>query len=516
MQDLMAGFTVAAVALPLALAFGVSSGVDASAGLITAIIGGIVIGALSGASYQISGPTGAMAVILISLSNHYGIDGVLLAGLISGILLLIMAILQLGKLVSFIPISVISGFTSGIAIIIALGQINNFFGNFKDSKNIIFTFSNFNIDYISLLFGLLTILIIIFCPKKIQKYIPSSLIAIIIVVLINIFFNKTPVVKEVGAIPKTLISENGLIFNISNLDLKNIKHLIEPAFSIAILGLIESLLCGASAGIIKGEKLNSTRELFAQGIGNIIIPFFGGIPATAAIARTSVVIKSGGQTRLASIFHSIVLIASMFLLGNIMSRIPLSSLAGVLIVTAFKMNDWKNIKSLFTKKMKTPLIQFLLTMISTVIFDLSIAILIGVVVSMLIFVLNSCNLKITISDVDKTRFKNKNFDKNIKVVYLTGPLFFGTQEQLTKNLENLDNLDGIIFSMRGVPSIDDSGINELEHLIKNFKKTNTTVMFSGIQENVQYMFEKSGFIEKVGKEYFVWDALIAIQKLIDN
>lgn len=514
----MAGLTVAAVALPLALAFGVSSGADAAAGLITAIIAGLFIGALSGASYQISGPTGAMSAILISLSVKFGIQGVLVAGFISGAILLVMALLKVGKLVSYIPAPVITGFTSGIAIIIALGQVDNFFGTKSEGENAIEKLASygrlgFSPDLWAVAFGLLVVVIMIVYPKKWAAFFPSSLAALIVVTILNFILN--PGVTEVGKIPQTLITKDSLILNFAKIDLKNIKNLIVPAFSIALLGMIESLLCGASAGKMKNEKIDSTRELVAQGVGNMIIPLFGGVPATAAIARTSVVIKSGGQTRMASIFHSVTLILSMFLLGGVMSRIPLCALAGVLMVTAFRMNEWGSIRQIFSKKLKHSMLQFLITMVATVVFDLTVAIVIGVVVAMLIFILKSCELKIEMSDVDdvKLGYGENPVHDSIKVVYLAGPLFFGTQDHLTQAVEGLDGLKAVVFSMRGVPSIDDSAIAELEEILNSFREKNTAVLFCGVQYDVVKTMERAGFLEKIGKENMLWDAVSAIKKL---
>lgn len=520
LKDLMAGLTVAAVALPLALAFGVSSGADAASGLITAIAAGIIIGLLSGASYQISGPTGAMAAILISLSARYGLKGVLTAGLLSGILLLLMALFQVGKLVSYIPVPVITGFTSGIAIIIALGQVDNFFGTVSEGENALmklfsYTRLGFSPDWMAVLFGLLTVAVMVWYPKKLAGILPSSLVAIVVAVLLNFILNPSAsgsTVAEVGAIPQKLITDQSLLF--TGVDLANLPDLILPAFSIAALGMIESLLCGASAGRMKGEKLDSSRELVAQGIGNIIIPFLGGIPATAAIARTSVVIKSGGRTRMAGVFHSLTLILSMFLLGGIMSRIPLAALAGVLMVTAFRMNDWASIRQLFSKKLKHSLIQFLVTMAATVIFDLAVAIVIGILAAMLIFVLRSCELHISVSDVLEEKLTGEGGGHaGVKVVYLTGPLFFGTQEQLTRALQPLTDLSGIIFSMRGVPSIDDSAISELELLLDQYRSSGTDVLFCGIQPSVLATMERAGFTARIGEANICWDAIAAIRKL---
>lgn len=383
-KDAMAGITVAAVALPLAIAFGISSGATAQSGFITAIFAGIIMGVFSGASYQISGPTGAMVAILYGISLNYGIRGVLMAGFLSGILLLLAGIFNLGKLVSYIPSPVITGFTSGIAITIALGQVDNFFGTVSEGENAVeklmsYSHLGFPVDLTCVLFGALVMAIMIFYPKKLNAIIPSSLMGIIVALILNMALSIANPAAEVGAIPNSLVSSDSLLA--TGIDFSSIATLISPAISIAALGMIETLLCGASAGKMKGEIMDSKRELVAQGIGNMIIPLFGGVPATSAIARTSVAIKSGGVTRLVSVFHSVTLILAMFILSPFMSRIPLAALAGVLMVTAWRMNEWHEIKHIFKNKEYFAIVQFLITMISTVVFDLTIAIIIGVAVS---------------------------------------------------------------------------------------------------------------------------------------
>ena len=520
-QDLMAGLTVAAVALPLALAFGVSSGADAASGLVTAIVAGIVIGILSGASYQISGPTGAMAAILLSVSAKYGITGVLTAGFISGAILIIAAVCRVGKLVSYLPAPVITGFTSGIAIIIALGQIDNFFGTHSVGENqiakIVSYFSgtgNFNPNWWAVMFGGLVVLIMIVYPKKWNAVVPSSLVGIIVALIVNMVFFEQGTVAEVGAIPSSLVTDDSIIRK--GFDFANITNLIMPAVSIAALGMIESLLCGASAGKMKGERLDASRELIAQGIGNMVIPLLGGVPATAAIARTSVAIKSGGQTRLVSVFHSVVLILSMFLLGGVMSRIPMAALAGVLMVTAFRMNDWAAIKSIFKKKFKSSILQYVLTMVSTVVFDLTVAIVIGVVAAMIVFVVKSSELRVTSSDIDEDKLKGKvrsGHHEEFKVVYVSGPLFFGTQEKLINQLEALCGNPQVILSMRGVPTADDISLSELERLYNTLREKGTQISFTGVQTAVSEMMDRAGFRERIGEEHFYWDAVAAIKAL---
>ena len=520
-QDVMAGLTVTAVALPLALAFGVSSGADAAAGLITAIIAGLVMSALAGASYQISGPTGAMSAVLISLVYNYGMQGVFIATLIAGIILLVAGVLKLGKLVSLIPAPVITGFTSGIAIIIAMGQIDNFFGvTSEGSSNIerIMSYGElgFNPNLYAVLFAMIVVGIMVFWPKKWNAKVPSSLVGIIVALCTSLVI-KTDV-ATVGEIPKTLLPSVRL--NFGDLSMNEMKNLISPAIVIAALGMIESLLCGASAGRMKGEKLNADQELVAQGLGNILIPFFGGVPATAAIARTSVAIKSGAQSRLTGIFHAVGLLASMFLLGGIMSRIPLSALAGVLMVTAWRMNEWESIRFIFRKKLKTAIAQFLITMVATVIFDLTTAILVGVVFSILFFVVRISDIEINLSNIDPARLAANGINvtynhEKTKVIYLTGPVFFTTTEKINAEVETLENMDYVIFSMRGVPLVDTTGTQFFEEVCERLHMQGTKVLFAGVQPKVMDYMKRSGVVDNLGEASFFWsveESLLAIDK----
>ena len=522
-KDLLAGITVAAVALPLALAFGVSSGADAAAGLVTALLAGLIIGALSGASYQISGPTGAMSAILISLVAQYKLQGVFVACLISGIILLICGIFKLGGLVSFIPTPVITGFTSGIAIIIALGQVNNLTGFTSSGETTIEKICSYfttpqQLNVTALLIGLAVILFMFIYPKKWNSVVPSSLVAIILATIANFIFNFD--VQIVGAIPQSLFLDERL--DLGSFDWSQIGNLIVPGVSIAALGLIESLLCGASAGRMKNEKLDSDIELVAQGIGNIVIPFFGGVPATAAIARTSVAIKAGGQTRLTSIIHSVVLLLSMFLLGGVMSMIPLSALAGVLIVTAIRMNETEAIKDFFGRKIKTAMFQFLITMVATVIFDLTIAILIGVIFSIFMFVLKVSEMTVGVDGIHAEAYKDnpsaqKRFEKT-KVVYITGPLYFGTANKLEQKLSEIsdDSTETIIFSVRGVSVADLSGVRVLDDICTELLKDNKTIYFSCVQPQVSEMFSRSGLEEKIGKDNFFWSTDKVLNFMLDS
>ena len=499
-KDLLAGITVAAVALPLALAFGVSSGANAAAGLITAVIAGLIIGDLSGGFYQISGPTGAMAAILMSIAATQGMSGVLLATFLAGLLLLVAGIFRLGTLTSFIPAPVITGFTSGIAIIIALGQVDNLFGVHSEGANVIEKFLSyqtfgFSINFSSFIMGLLVIIGMIIYPKKWAQTIPSSLMAIILATVAMFLFHLP--IATVGKIPQTLISSDRLTFAAFHLD--SLKEVMVPAISIALLGMVESLLCGASAGRMANKPLDSNQELVAQGIGNLILPFFGGIPATAAIARTSVAIKSGAQTRLAGIIHALVLFLSMIIFAPIMSNIPMPALAGVLIVTAWRMNEWETINVLFTKRYWSGILLFLITMGCTVIFDLSIAIVIGIIGGCIFFVIKSAAITISVETIDWERMdlpETKKLD-NWTVVYISGPLFFMSAEKLKNTLADLNQKEGIIFSMRGVPSIDLTARAVFDEFQEKAETREQTIIYTSLQPEVekqlQHLWQKAGF-----------------------
>ncbi len=518
-QDLLAAITVTAVALPLALAFGVGSVGSASAGLITAILSGIIIGSLSGCSFQISGPTGAMTAILILLFQKYGFQGVWIAGVMSGVLLILAGFLKLGKIVSYIPSPVVTGFTSGIAVIIAVGQIDNFFGiktATADStaiKLMNYFKAGITPNWWAVLLAAIVIFIMVLWPKSFQKFAPSSLVGLVCSLLVSLIF-KLPV-EVIGEIPKTLLPATRL--NLASLNLETVSGLLIPALSIAALAMIESLLCGQVGGNMKGEKLNVNQELIAQGVGNIIIPFFGGVPATAAIARTSVAIKSGGKTRLVSVLHAVGLFISMFYLAPVMSKIPLASLAGVLMVTAWRMNEWENIRFIFSKRFKSAISKYLITMIATVVFDLTQAILIGVIFSSFMFMFQiTNNMEITIHTVDERRLVEKHNMKITKslsymrIVYFSGPIFFATVEQLHNQLSELQDVKLLVLSMRGVPLIDTSGINALEALNKQLAAGNCKLMLSGVQKQVLLRLERSGFIDEIGKDMVFWSAEQAI------
>ena len=515
-RDLMAGITVAAVALPLALAFGVSSGATAAAGLVTAIIGGIVISLLSGASFQISGPTGAMTAILVTLASKHGMQGILVSCFFAGIILVVAGVLKLGRIIYYIPSSVITGFTSGIAIIIALGQLDNFFGVTSEGdlavmKVASYFTSGFHPDLPAMCIGLAVIIIMLLWPEKWNSKVPSSLAALIMVLIFNHFAGLD--VAVVGEIPKTLFLDERL--SLSGFSISRFWDFFVPAFSIAALAMIESLLCGASAGKMKHERINGDRELVAQGVGNIIIPLFGGVPATAAIARTSVAIKAGCETRLTGVFHAGILLLSMFVLAPVMSEVPLSALAGILIVTAWRMNDWENIRFIFSHHFRTGMLKFLITMVATVFLDLTQAIIIGVAFSAFMIIVKLTDIDITIADIDSERLaeigiKMPEISKKIHMAYLTGTIFFAVTDKLKSQLTEIGNTEVLILSMRGVPAIDLSGIQALIELYDDLESEGITVMLTSVQPKVLHDLEQGGLVEKVGRQHIFDSAEFAI------
>ncbi|NLJ57890.1 MAG: SulP family inorganic anion transporter, partial [Tissierellia bacterium] len=369
----------------------------------------------------------------------------------------------------------------------------------------------FNPNIYAVLIGLLVIAIMVFWPKKLSR-IPSSLAALIIALIVNSIFNFP--VDLVGNIPNTIILENRL--SLGNISINKMLSLAGPALSIAILCMIESLLCGASAGKIKNQPINADRELIAQGLGNMIIPFFGGIPASAVLARTSVALKSGGQTRLVSIIQSLGLMISILFLGEFISRIPMAALAGVLMVTAWRMNEWREIKFIFGRKFKTAILEFTITMVATVVFDLTIAILIGVFLGMAIFILKSAELKVDVSPVDLRRIRGHEVSggyANTKIIYLTGPLFFITRDKLKSLVDHSLGAENIIISMRAVTTIDESAVVEFKDVASEIFKNNSNILICGLQPKVKEMFDRAGMTNLIGGDFFFWDVIEAFKYL---
>jgi SulP family sulfate permease len=516
-QDLLAGLTVAAVALPLALAFGVASGATAAAGLVTAILAGILIGGLSGAPYQISGPTGAMSAILILIANRYGLEATWLTGVMAGALILVIGLLRLGRFIAFIPAPVISGFTSGIAVIIFVGQIDNFLGVHTEGaesaalKLLHYFRGGFTPSLGAMLIGLIVIITMFFWPRRLNRILPGSLAGIIIASLAS--FAAGWNVETIGEIPRTILLADRLFLN--NIPWDNLNNLIAPALSIAALGAVESLLCGAVASKATGVRLHANQELIAQGVGNLVIPFFGGVPATAAIARTSVGIRSGGQTRMVSIIHSLALLASALLLAPVIGQVPLAALAGVLMVTAVRMNEWPAIRFMFGRRFKTGMITFVVTLLATITLDLTQAILIGGVLSAAVFINQVSNMKVETMQVDVDRLRSRGLAiqhncPHVRVAYLNGPLFFASTNTFNEEFASQEGVHVLILSMRGVPMIDLSGIEAMLTLYEQMHKSHKILLLAGVSPDVMKMIERSGLDALIGRDNFFWSADQAI------
>lgn len=518
-RDLVAGLTVAAVALPLALAFGVAGGATAAAGLVTAVIAGLVIGALSGAPYQISGPTGAMSAVLIGVAQQYGLHGLWVAGLLSGVIVLALGVFRLGRIINFIPAPVITGFTSGIALVIAIGQIDNFLGvqthaHHSSAAKLLgyFTAALPPVNWYAVLSGLVVMVTMIVLPRfRWGARLPAALLGIIAVTVLASLL-RWPVV-QIGTIPATIILPDRFWPAASDLEL--ISPLLGPAVAIAALGAIESLLAGVVAGRMTGVKLHVDQELVAQGIGNILLPFFGGVPATAAIARMSVGIKAGGITRLVSIIHALTLLAGALALGSLIGKIPLAALAGVLLVTAWRMNEWHLIRLYLSRRLVAPVLVLLATMLATVALDLTQAILIGVGLSLLVFLGQVSRLSIVPTPVDWARLRANGITVDqeaagITVVYISGSLFFGTAGQLTSAFERLGHPAAVILSMRGVPLVDASALHAIEHYALSQRRQGQLLLICGLSPTVREQFDRVGVTQVVGADAFHWGANEAI------
>jgi SulP family sulfate permease len=520
LTDLMAGIIVGIVALPLAIAFGIASGVSPEKGLITAIIGGFVISFLGGSSVQIGGPTGAFIIIVYGIIQQFGLSGLAVATVLAGLMLIGMGVLRLGNVIKFMPYPIIVGFTSGIALVIFTTQIKDLLGLSMEnvpadfiSKWIAYGKAINSLNIWSLLIGILSILIIVYSPKVVKK-IPGSLIAIIIVtLLVYILKNYLEItgIETIGdrfEINPSLPKPQTVPINLSTVNL-----LLPSAFTIAMLGAIESLLSATVADGITGDNQNSNTELIAQGTANIITPLFGGIPVTGAIARTMTNINNGGRTPVAGIVHAVILLLILFFLGPLTKHIPMACLAGVLVIVAYNMSEWRTFRSLL-KNPKSDIIVLLVTFFLTVIFDLTIAIEIGILLAMVLLVKRlSETSSISIikdelnmeSDVEKTADNDKLIlPKGVEVYEIEGPFFFGVANKFEASMRwagiNTKRPKIRIIRMRKVPFMDSTGLHNLESLFRLSKKENVQLILSGVNEKISRLLKRSGFADKVGEK----------------
>ncbi|MGB1252751.1 MAG: SulP family inorganic anion transporter [Candidatus Promineifilaceae bacterium] len=521
-QDLLSAMTVAAVALPLSLAFGVASGASAASGLVAAIMAGIVIGALGGAPQQISGPTGAMSAILIVMSARYGLSGLWIIGLLAGFMLLLVGIFRLGRVVSLIPSPVIIGFMSGISVIIALGQLDNILGVKTPSAETIiaklayyFT-GNVSPNPISIALVLLVVgIMIAWQYVPFGQRVPGSIVGIVVATVVILLTGWD--VPVIGTIPRSILLDSRL--RLSDLVLADMGQYVLPAVSVAALGTLQSLLVGTVITNMTGTRTNHTTEFVAQGIANMLMPFLGSIPGTAEIARTTINIKSGGKTRLAPVLHGVILLLVALVFAPILERVPMAALAGVLLMTAWRMNDWGTIWSYFGRKLNQATAVYLTTLVAIVLLDLNRAVLIGIGLSALLFLVQISRLQLVREPIVAERlplgsqpFVLPTFP--VSVYYVSGPLFFAATRTLLTTIEAQDESSAqIILSMRGVPLIDTTGVGVLHELLQRQRGAGGGLLISGLQPRVEEMMQRSGVLDEIGREHLFWSTDRAILSL---
>ncbi|WP_166963003.1 SulP family inorganic anion transporter [Yeosuana marina] len=521
-KDVLSGLIVGIVALPLAIAFAIASGVSPEKGIITAIIAGIIISSFGGSRVQIGGPTGAFIVIVYGIVQQYGMDGLTIATFMAGFIIIGLGVLRLGNLLKFIPYSLIVGFTSGIALIIFSSQINDFFGlhiskvpaNFIDKWTVYF--KNFDhINWYAIIIATATVIITLYFQKIIKK-IPGSIVAILLSTIIVKVFNLPvdTIESNFGVIPNNLSMPS-----FPKIDFNTVQALIQPAFAIALLGSIESLLSAVVSDSMIGGKHRSNMELIAQGFANIVSSLFGGIPATGAIARTATNVKNGGRTPIAGIVHALVLLAIMLILGPYAKLIPMPCLAGILIVVAYHMSEWRQFKSIL-KGNRMDIIILLTTFFLTVIFDLIIAIEIGIVLSSFMFMKRMSDA-VQIQNISSENKSGEHlFDeelvdlpKEVLLYEINGPLFFGAARQFQETITNTHlQPKVIIIRMRYVPMIDATGYQSLKEIIHSYKARNIHVIISGIKDDLKKDFEKNGVFLVLEKEFVVKNIATAIEQ----
>ena len=527
-QDIIAGLIVGIVAIPLAIAFGISSGVGPTEGLVTAIIAGFLISAFGGSRVQIGGPTGAFIVIIYGIIQQHGLTGLLIATIMAGILLIFMGLFKLGNVIKFVPYPVIIGFTAGIAVTIFSTQMNDLFGmGIQDApadfihKWVCYFEHWRDINWWAFSIGIVSLLIIVF-STKISKKIPGSLVAIILMTLAVWLLRKFGGITSITTIGDLYTLPSGMPApHLPSLALKEgqtllqlIQELFPSAFTIAMLGAIESLLSAMVADGVIGDNHNSNTELIAQGVANVVTPFFGGIPATGAIARTMANINNGGRTPVAGIVHALMLLLVLLCFGPLVGMIPMACLAGVLIVVSYNMSGWRELVAL-SKAPKSDFVVMLVTFVLTVIFDLTIAIEIGLLLAVILF-LKRTNEATVIrsfsSEIDPTQQTDIRLHGNdlemlqipahTDVYEIDGPYFFGIAnkfDEISQRIGAEDNKVRII-RMRKVSFIDSTGIHNLEQLYLRSQRYGMTLVLSGVNDNVFATLEKAGLVKLIGRE----------------
>ena len=531
LSDLSAGVIVGIVALPLAIAFGIASGVTPQQGLITAIVAGFLISLFGGSHFLIGGPTGAFIVIVYGIVQQYGMNGLIIATVFAGVMLVVMGLVKLGTIIKYIPYPIIVGFTGGIAVVIFSTQVSDFFGlgivnqpaDFIPKWGAIFKHLG-NINIWATLMSGCTVFIIFIWPRYNKKF-PGSLFALVMMTGISLILTRfagvqvdtigTKFPELAGGIP--LPKAEAPVIN-----MVVIRHLFQPAFTIAILCAIESLLAAMVADGVTGKKHNSNTELIGQGIANIITPLFGGIPATGAIARTMANINNGGKSPVAGLIHAIVLLLVLLFLMPYVVHIPLSCLAGILVVVAYNMSEWRAFRYLL-KGDKTDVAVLLVTFGLTVVIDLTIAIELGLVLAVVSF-LKRVSDSSSIKAVERELFAYENEEgidpdvlqipAGVEVYEINGPFFFGLANKFDDVGYNLPQkrIKIRVIRMRKVPFIDSTGLNNLRNFWKRSKAAKIQLILSGVNEEVRASLERSGFAEELGREFICPHISVAMAK----
>lgn len=529
--DLMAGLIVGIVALPLAIAFGIASGVSPSQGILTAIIGGFIVSALGGSRVQIGGPTGAFIVIIYGIVSNpeLGLPGLMLATMLAGAFLILLGVCRLGTIIKFIPYPIVVGFTSGIAVTIFTTQIKDLFGlqteklpgDFLSKWGIYFQHFD-TLDWVTTAVGILSIVIIALTPK-VSKKIPGSLVAIILMTVGVYFLNAhttyhvTTIGDQFGEIKATIPS-----LQVPNLSWENVKGLFPTAMVIAVLGAIESLLSATVADGVCGDHHNSNQELIGQGVANICTPLLGGIPCTGAIARTMTNINNGGRTPVAGIVHAIVLLVIFLVLMPLAAYIPMSCLAGVLVIVSYNMSGWRTFMQLM-KNPKSDVIVLLITFFLTVVFDLTIAIEVGLLIACLLFMkrmAESTQIKVIADEIDpndetdaEVHEEHLIIPEGVEVYEINGPYFFGIANKFEELMAAMENHPKVrVIRMRRVPFIDSTGIHNLQNLCEMSHREGTHIVLSGVTPNVYSVLEHNGFCKLLGKDHICPNINVALDR----
>ena len=517
--DVMAGIIVGIVALPLAIAFGIASGVTPEKGIITAIVAGFVISALGGSKVQIGGPTGAFIIIIYGIIQQYGLEGLTIATIMAGVFLILFGLLHLGTIIKYIPYPIVVGFTSGIAVTIFTTQVKDLFG--LSISNLPSDFiekwqcyaANFSTaDLWSSIVGIASVAVIMLMPK-INKKIPGSLVAIIIMTVLALLLKQYAGVTTIETIGDRFSISNSLPqADMPHITWETIKSLVSPALTIAILGAIESLLSAAVADGVIGDHHNSNTELVAQGVANLASPIFGGIPATGAIARTMTNINNGGRTPIAGIVHAVVLLLIFLFLMPLAKYIPMACLAGVLVVVSYGMSGWRSFLALMNNP-KSDVTVLLITFFLTIIFDLTVAIEVGLIIACLLFmrrmsettdvkvISDEINPDEEYSSLELGNLEHLTIPKGVEVYEINGPYFFGAGNRFEEIMATFGDRPKVrVIRMRKVPFVDSTGIHNLTNLCVMSKKEGIQIVLSGVTQKVDAQLTKAGFQDIVGTE----------------